>query len=76
MNEVKVVWMDETVKIYREVVSAAADERGQLVLSWMERIDRSRQGTGRGGIDHKQRTIRIPLVNVRWWGQPGQEVAW
>lgn len=75
MNQITVVWMDDQVRTYEAVTEASADERGQLVLSYQERIDRSRQGFGRPDT-LTQRTVHIPLTNVRWWGQPGKEFAW
>jgi hypothetical protein len=73
MSEIKVVWTDRTVKIYSEVISADADDRGQLVISFMEEIPPPHPS---GRVRHNQRTVRIPLANVRWWGQRGKEVAW
>jgi hypothetical protein len=74
VNEIKIVWMDGTVKTYRAVTTAKT-VFGQLRLSFQERIDRSRQGSGRAD-DLRQRTVQIPLANVRWWGEPGTEVEW
>ena len=68
MNKIRVVWMDETFRDYNAVTSAAADENAQLVLSLQERAS--------GTKATHSRTVHIPLVNVRWWGQPGNEVAW
>lgn len=76
MSEIKVVWMDDTVKTYTEVEAAATNQAGELEISYNERIDRSRQGTGRSPVDHKHRVIRLPISNIRWWGTPGKEVAW
>lgn len=69
MNQIKVVWLDETVRTYQAVTSAQADENGQLTLSLQVQ-----QGGPHGGLG--SRTIHIPLANVRWWGQPGEEVGW
>lgn len=66
-DTIRVVWMDDQIQTYEGVESAAADDRGQLVLSGPIRPS----GGGR-----KRRTIRIPLANVRWWGTPGETVGW
>jgi hypothetical protein len=60
---VRVVWMDDTVKTYNNVLGAIAMDHGRVL-----RISLSENG--------KARVVSIPLANVRWWGTPGESVGW
>lgn len=67
-HKIRVVWMDETFRDYNAVIEASPDDHGQLRLTHQVRAS--------GLVAAHSRTIHIPLANVRWWGEPGSEVAW
>lgn len=63
---IRVVWMDDQIKDYETEAWGTNQQATTLTLT----------GRTRSEPVGTRRSIRIPLANVRWWGKPGEEVAW
>jgi hypothetical protein len=74
MTKIKIVWMDDQVKTFNVMDHPPLVRDGQLTLSV---VDETRQDRLEGRQPRSEpRTVRYPLANIRWWGDPGKEIAW
>jgi hypothetical protein len=65
-RRLKIVWMDGTRRIFS--VAKVSHDDATILADVIEPAN--------GPYGEQIRKVRYPLANIRWYGDPGNEVGW